>query len=92
MEKQYATYEKESLDYNENVKGLYGSEIAMNRACGYCPRHKCYLTVKMLKQHDCLNKQCHHLIKNENHPWWIQRAITKAKRQARKARLTANMN
>ena len=69
------------------VKGLYGSEIDIHRACAYCPRHQCYLTVKMLRQHDCLNRQCHHLIKNENHHWWIQRANTKAKRQARKERL-----
>lgn len=68
------------------VKGLYGSEINKCKACGYCKHHKCYLTVKMLKQHDCLNKQCHHLIKNEKHQWWEERAAIKSKRKARKLR------
>lgn len=67
------------------VKGLYGSEIMPHRACAYCKRHGCYLTVKMLKQHDCLNKQCYHLVKNEEHQWWKQRAIKKQKKKERKA-------
>ena len=69
---------------NEIVKGLYGSEIAQCKACGYCKRHGCYLTVKMLRQHDCLNKQCYHLIRNEGHKWCQERARTKALRKARK--------
>lgn len=68
------------------VKGLYGSEINPCRACGYCKYHHCHLTVKMLKQHDCLGKQCSHLKKNEEHQWWRQRAEIKAKRKARKMR------
>ena len=69
---------------NEIVKGLYGSEIAQCKACGYCKRHARYLTVKMVRQHDCLNKQCYHLIKNDNHKWWQQRAEIKQKRKERK--------
>lgn len=71
---------------SEIVKGLYGSEITHSKACGYCKRHGCYLTVKMLRQHDCLNKQCYHLIKNEEHKWWKQREEIKQKRKARKLR------
>ena len=66
------------------VQGLYGSQIEQCKACGYCKRHHCCLTVKMLKQHECLNKQCTHLVKNEEHKWWKQRELTKAKRKARK--------
>ena len=66
------------------VKGLYGSEFDVCRSCGYCKRHHKHLTVKMLKQHDCLNKQCHHLVKNEKHQWWEQREIIKQKRKERK--------
>ena len=90
MEKLYFEYENGNLESHEIVKGLYGSEIDINRACGFCIRHDCYLTVKMLRQHDCLKKQCHHLVKNENHFWWQQRAMTKAKRQERKERISTN--
>lgn len=69
---------------NEIVKGLYGSEIQQCKACGYCKRHSRYLTVKMLRQHDCLNKQCYHLVKNEEHKWWQEREHKKALRKARK--------
>lgn len=89
MEKQYFEYANEN---HEIVKGLYGSEIAINKACGFCIRHDCYLTVKMLRQHDCLQKQCYHLIKNDNHSWWKQRAMTKAKRQGRKNRIKGIIN
>lgn len=77
---------------SEIVKGLYGSEIAHGKACGYCKRHGCYLTVKMLRQHDCLNKQCYHLIKNEDHQWWKQREEIKQKRKARKLRYNSCVN
>ena len=69
---------------NEIVKGLYGSEISQCKACGYCKRHGCYLTVKMLRKHDCLNKQCYHLVRNYEHKWWAQREHKKALRKARK--------
>ena len=68
----------------ETVKGLYGSEFNACKSCGYCKRHHKHLTVKMLKQHDCLNKQCRHLVKNEEHKWWAQREKIKQKRKERK--------
>lgn len=72
----------------EDVKGLYGSEFDKNRSCGFCTHHHCYLTVKQLKQHNCLGKQCHYFKKNENHSWWRQREITKQKRKERREHLT----
>lgn len=68
------------------VQGLYGSEFDKNRACGFCVHHHCYLTVKQVRQHDCLKKQCFHLKKNEEHDWWRQRDIMKQKRKDRKAK------
>lgn len=68
----------------EIVQGLYGSEIDKARACGYCRYHHCYVTVKMLKQHECLRKNCNHLCKNEEHNWWKQREALKTKKKARK--------
>lgn len=71
----------------EFVNGLYGSEFNKNKACGYCRRHGKYMTVKMLRKHNCLGKNCWHFDKNEEHSWWTQRALTKQKRIERKERL-----
>lgn len=68
----------------EMVKGLYGSEFDACKSCGYCKRHHKHLTVKMLRKHECLNKQCRHLVKNEAHKWWKQREMIKMKRKERK--------
>lgn len=67
----------------EFVNGLYGSEFEKNRACGYCKHHHCYLTVKQVRQHDCLKKQCFYLHKNEDHEWWAHRDRMKQKRKAK---------
>lgn len=37
-----------------------------------------------MKAKGCLQKQCWHLIKNETHQYWQQRALTKQKRIDRK--------
>ena len=66
------------------VQGLYGSEFEKNRACGYCRHHHKYLTVKQVRQHECLQKQCWHLQKNEQHDWWRQREVIKQRRKDRK--------
>lgn len=71
-------------DKVELVRGLYGSEFEKRRACGYCIHHHKYLTVKQVKQHNCLGKQCWHLHKYEEHDWWRQREQTKQKRKQRK--------
>ena len=66
------------------VKGLYGSQIAVTKAVGYCKRHGCYLTCNTLKQRGCLGKQCHFLDKHEGHDYWRQRAQKKALKKASK--------
>ena len=68
----------------EIVRGLYGSEFDKRRACAYCTHHSCHLTVKHVRQHDCLKKQCHYLKKNNEHSWWQQREVMKQKRKAKK--------
>ena len=45
------------------------------------------MTVKQMKQKECLQKQCWHLVKNEEHQYWRQREVMKQKRKARKARI-----
>ena len=52
-----------------------------------CCLHHRLLTVKEIKQRNCLGKQCWHLCKNEDHAYWKQRELTKQKRKNRKAEL-----
>ena len=68
----------------EMLPGLYGSQISKNRAVGYCRFHKAALTVKTLKCHECLKKQCDALTKYESHDFWRQHAQKKEFRKARK--------
>jgi hypothetical protein len=42
------------------------------------------MTVKQMKAKGCLQKQCWHLIKNENHQYWKQREAVKQKRKDRR--------
>jgi hypothetical protein len=42
------------------------------------------MTVKQMKAKGCLQKQCWHLIKNEQHAYWRQREVTKQKRKDKK--------
>ena len=77
------------MEVNEQgqIYGLYGSYIDEARMVGYCKYHQAALTVKTLKCHECLNKQCNALEKREEHDYWRQRAQKKALRKARKDRL-----
>ena len=76
----------------ELVRGLYGSEFDKSRACGFCKHHHCYLTVKQVRQHECLQKQCYYLNKNENHQWWHQRELAKQKKKEKKAQACLSNN
>lgn len=69
------------------VRGLYGSEFNKHRACAFCSHHRCYLTVKQVKQHECLRKQCWYLRRNEEHDWWRQREVMKQKKKEKKKRI-----
>ena len=55
-----------------------------NNCCAYCKLHRCGMTVKQMKKKECLKKQCRHLLKNEEHPIWIQRLRIKELRKMRK--------
>jgi len=55
-----------------------------NNCCAYCKHHHCSMTVKQMKAKGCLQKQCWHLVKNEQHPYWKQRESIKQKRIDRK--------
>lgn len=68
----------------ELLPGLYGSEISRSRAVGYCPYHKVALTVKTMKRHECLKKQCNALQRYEEHDFWRQHEQKKARKKERK--------
>ena len=55
-----------------------------NNCCAYCKHHHCSMTAKQMKAKGCLQKQCWHLVKNEQHQYWKQRAAMKQKRVERK--------
>lgn len=51
---------------------------------GYCRYHHASMTVKQMKCKNCLQKECKHLVKNEEHQYWRQRELIKQKRKIRK--------
>ena len=69
---------------------MYGTYS--NNVAGYCRLHQVSLTVKQIKCKNCLQKECWHLAKNENHQYWRQRELMKQKRKARKDRFSAYVN
>lgn len=74
------------MDVNktEMLYGLYGSYISRNKAVGYCHYHKAALTVRTMKCHECLKKQCDALKKYEEHDFWRQHEQKKERRKAKK--------
>lgn len=70
---------------NKNMlHGLYGSKINRTKAVGYCYIHHCHLTVKTLKQHECLKKQCDCLKRHEDNDYWRQRERIKEIKKRKK--------
>lgn len=65
----------------KTMEVLYGT--CSENCAGYCHLHGTGLTVKQIRNKDCLAKNCWHLEKKE-HEWWSQRERTKAKRKSRK--------
>lgn len=60
-------------DPNAICQTLYNTESTCSRCIGYCTFHKGFITRKQLKTKQCLQKNCNALIKNINHPFWIER-------------------
>ena len=68
----------------ELLPSLYGSQIAKNKAVGFCCYHKTAMTAKMLKQHECLCRHgghCDALKKYETHDYWRLRAQKKERKK-----------
>ena len=72
------------ISKTQMLHGLYGSQVSRNKAVGYCRCHCAALTVKTLKGHECLKKQCNALKKYEGHDYWRQQEQRKELRRAKK--------
>ena len=73
------------MDVNgtQMLRGLYGSQVSRTKAVGYCRCHNAALTVKTLKGHECLKKQCNALKKYEDHSYWTEREVMKARKKSK---------
>ncbi len=56
-----------------------------SKPCAVChnPTHPGYLTAKTLREHDCINKNCHYFQKLE-HDYWVQQERKYLEKKARK--------
>lgn len=72
------------INKTEMLRGLYGSQVSRAKAVGFCKKHCAALTVKTLKCHECLRKQCNALKKYDEHDYWRQREVVKARKKANK--------
>ena len=75
----------------ENMKECLFNTQSDNVAA-YCRYHNCSMTVKQMKCKNCLQKECFHLVKNEDHQYWRQRENTKQKRKDRKQKISDYVN
>lgn len=68
------------------IDGNYRS-VAVKNIAGTCHNniHKGYLDIKLLQQHDCINKKCPFLEKFEDYPFWVNQANI-AREKAKKCR------
>jgi len=53
----------------------------------HCRLHKGYLNSYILKEHECLKKNCFYLEKYEDRPFWTQREKKKEKKQKNKEQM-----
>ena len=74
------------------IDGTYRS-VAVKNIAGTCHNniHKGYLDIKLIKQHDCINKKCPFLERFEDYPFWINQAnLAREKAHRRRERAKAN--
>ena len=63
-----------------------------NNVVAFCKYHNCSMTVKQMKCKNCLQKECRHIMKNEDHMYWKQREAIKQKRKNRKQMIDSYIN
>ena len=68
----------------ELMQGLYGSQVSKSKVVAYCKYHQAALTVRTMRGHQCLKKQCDAFQRYEEHSFWKQREYQKEQRKAKK--------
>lgn len=63
-----------------------GNRCNPEQRVGYCwsETHRGYLTLNLMKEHQCIEKGCHHFQKYERSPYWQQKAKVKAEKKKSK--------
>lgn len=74
------------------IDGIF-RKVDTNSLVGYChcSKHKGYVTVNLLKNHDCINKNCFYLEKFEDYPFWIHLMNAQKTKEQRKLVKKHNM-
>lgn len=74
-----AEKDTEHLNSNEpfrrvNLIGGVYATVDTPSLVGYCHNedHKGFITVTIMKEHDCIAKECHYFEKFEDYPFWIK--------------------
>lgn len=73
--------------------GLDRDSVKTSSIVGYCffSGHKGYLTKRIMKEHECLQKGCKYFLKFSDYPFWVERArIKKARSEERELRNANN--
>ena len=73
-------------EYYQDQNGFMKGQTKKNRAVGFChsSKHRGFLSVKNMKRHDCIGKQCPMFEKYENAPYWQEKRRRKADKKATK--------
>ena len=72
------------MEDNIKINGLYGSTIDSRKMVGYCHYHHVAMTVKTMKRHECLKRQCSSFERQKMHDFWRQHEQKKEWRRANK--------
>ena len=75
----------------ENLKEQYGKvmdgKAEGSAAVAYCdnPTHKGELTQRLIREHNCISKECPYLQKYERNIFWCQKSVANVVRKAKKS-------
>lgn len=87
MRKKETEYLKNGIQFRRvpMINGSF-SRIETQALVGIChnPIHKGYLSVTLLKKHDCINKGCRYLEKFEDYPYWVRQRSIETEKNKRK--------
>lgn len=63
---------------------LYGTFAAGRNIIGHCRHHRRFVTAGQIRRKKCLQKECRHLMRFENHPYWVNRAKRRTQKYGKK--------